>query len=456
MGRGSAGLIAAVLALAGCKSTTDPKPADRNPNGTMTGRGKDSKNPTWIDPVAKQLPGTNTAVPKAGTWGDPRNPNFDAKAEAQDAVGGKVVDVFNRPAKNIFIRLEAVNDPPGAAKGIYTDGNGYFFTRGLKPGTTYNLTAEASQDGKQLTGSAQVRVPNPVLTIVLREGLNLPPPLPTGSGEKPVEGFPPPPVPSDSDRLPPMGIEPLSPGLPRTNDGAFSPGGGAARPVPPSLGAPPAPKPVGPIPGAAPLPDPDDLATPTKTIRPENVAEGGRSPFTPPAASIPGPPVPSMPAPPLPGGDSKPTPTPPRGRGTSYRLLDSLERNWDFATDKSGSVVLVEFVTTVCPNCKPVVPVLKDIQARYGTAGLQVIAVLCDDVPQKARAAAAAKYAKDNGTNYPVFIEPGNEPGAVRDPLGVESYPRAVLLDSQGRVLWNGHPAKRTEMEAAIRKALGK
>jgi thiol-disulfide isomerase/thioredoxin len=118
--------------------------------------------------------------------------------------------------------------------------------------------------------------------------------------------------------------------------------------------------------------------------------------------------------------------------------------------------VLVEFVTTACPNCKPAVPVLKEMQSRYGSAGLQVVAVLCDDVPLKQRMAAAAKYAKDNGTNYPVFVEPGAEAGAVRDALGVESYPRGVLLNANGAVLWNGHPGRKAELEAAIRRALGK
>jgi len=459
MGRQSAGLIAAMLALAGCKSSTDQKSADREPPSLLSSRNKDkdknkdAKGPAWLDPVAR-LPGTNTSVPKGGSWADPNNPNFDAKTEAQDGVGGKVVDVFNRPAKNIFIRVEAVNDPPGtAAKGIYTDANGYFFTRGLKPGTAYNLTAEATQDGKQLTGLVQARVPNPVLTIVLREELGLPPAVPK-SGAAPVEGFPPPPLPADSDRIPPIGFAPISPTRPSSSDGAYSPGAGSGNPVPATIGGSPTPTPrPRPAPSSGPLPDPDDLISPSKLTRPENVAGVPPSPFSPPVTNIPGPPVPTLPTLPGPIVDPKPVKN---SRGMSFRLLDSLERNWDFPADKSGSVVLLEFVTTACPNCKPAIPVLKDMQARYGSSGLQIVTVLCDDVPVKQRAAAAARYAKNNGTNYSVFIEAGAEPGAVRDAFDVESYPRGVLLDSNGKVLWNGHPAKKMELESAIRKALGK
>src|SRR5262249_22015788 len=106
MGRGGAGLIAAVLALAGCKST-DSKPAGKETTGAAAAhaknkdtKDKDVKGATWLEPTAK-LPGAETSVPKAGSWaGDPGSPNFNAKAESQDAVGGRVVDTFNRPAKN--------------------------------------------------------------------------------------------------------------------------------------------------------------------------------------------------------------------------------------------------------------------------------------------------------------------------------------------------------------------
>src|SRR5262245_46386755 len=68
-----AGLIAAVLALAGCKGT-DSQPGDRMPGGIasrLKGKGKDkdkdanstkdapAKTPNWLDDVAK-MPGATT------------------------------------------------------------------------------------------------------------------------------------------------------------------------------------------------------------------------------------------------------------------------------------------------------------------------------------------------------------------------------------------------------------
>src|SRR4051794_25874133 len=102
MRRAGAGLIAAVLALAGCK-VADPKGDDKAPGGVAgRAKNKDAKakdkdgkgsGPTglsWLEDG--KLPGAGTAVPRGGAAADPRDPNFDPKAAAQDAVGGRVLD----------------------------------------------------------------------------------------------------------------------------------------------------------------------------------------------------------------------------------------------------------------------------------------------------------------------------------------------------------------------------
>jgi thiol-disulfide isomerase/thioredoxin len=117
--------------------------------------------------------------------------------------------------------------------------------------------------------------------------------------------------------------------------------------------------------------------------------------------------------------------------------------------------VLIEFMTTTCVPCKQALPFLKDLQARYGASGLQLAGVVCDELPQRDRLAAATKYGRDNNLNYALYVEPGAA-GSVRDTFNVEGYPHVVLLNSAGKVLWTGHPGKRAELESAIKQHLGK
>jgi thiol-disulfide isomerase/thioredoxin len=454
MRRGGAGLIAAVLALAGCK-TTDPKPTDKKSDRDTAAaaasrpRGK----PAWLEDLNRQ-PGANTGVPKADSWADPKDANFNVAGEVRGVLAGRVLDPAGRGAKNVFIKIEAADAKPaekaGAATGILTDANGYFMVRGLKPGQAYNLTAEAQWEGKQVYGVIQTAPPKPTLVIPLREDVTMPPVSP-----RPGATAPPPPAPGSTEKLPPPDdLIPRTgmPTAPPPAEEAWSPGGTpATKPVPPSISAPatnPAP--------ALPPPSPIDVPRPN----PERTADGPKDPRWPPPASIPGPVLPpSPPVPPLPPPPKDPdgqTTSRPRRQGANFTLLDSLERPWEFPTNRSGSLVLVEFMTTTCVPCKQAIPFLTDVQSRYGTAGLEVIAVACDDGPVSERIARARRYHQDHNLNYSLYVEPGTAAGQVRDRFGVEGYPTVVLLDAAGAVVWKGHPADRAALEDAIRRNLGK
>ena len=460
-------ITAAVLALAGCKSA-DPKGDDKLPAGVTGLKGKNAKDKdakpggtglSWLDDG--KLPGTGTSVPKAGPSTNPTDPNYNAKTEAQDALGGRVLDPLGRPARNVFVRIEPVGGPANnpAAVGVYTNNEGYFFTRGFKPGQAYDIVAEATQqDGKPLAGVVQTKVPNPILLIMLRDDLpgpagDLPPPKGPEGGT-----FPPAPRPSDKvgDAVPPR------PAAPKPTDGAWSPGGAITGVPPATIGSGnTAPKPA-PMGGA--LPPPDDLSVPpsVKPMKSENVADGPKDPFKPPAVNIPGP-VGPPPVPPLPplfgpsggGRSSQNNATTAGGAASKLALVDTLERPWDLESVKPGTLVLVEFISSTCVPCKQAIPVMKDLQSRYGAGGLQIAAVLCDDVPQKQRAELASKYGREHNLNYALYVEPGAA-GSVRDRFGVESYPHAVLLNSAGKVLWSGHPGERVKLESAVKQNLGK
>ncbi|MDB5312733.1 MAG: thiol-disulfide oxidoreductase [Gemmataceae bacterium] len=467
MRRGGAGLIAVVLALAGCKGT-DPKPGDKKDPAGLAARTK-GQGPAWLDESLAKLPGAGTGVPKADSWVHPSDPNFNVAAETRGLLAGKVLDPEGRGAKGVFIRIEPADASPkdrdGAPKGIVTDSAGYFMAKGLPPGRVYNLIAEAKIDGKPLSGTVQTRPPQPNITIALRDDLALPPAGPGGPGGGTGDALPPglpsagagpatfPPPPGDL--IPPMGLP--RPVPTRPSDGNWGPDPGAqTSPIPATIPSASPPAPTSPI--------PPPVTTPA--VRPESTAGGSPPPWKPPAASVPGPPVPSLPLPPA--GSPLPSGVPPAGKqssrpvvrpGANFTLVDSLERPWDFATSRSGSLVLLDFMTTTCVPCRQVIPILVDLQGRYAADGLQLIGVVCDDAPLRDRTALAAKYQQDHNLNYELYTESGPAPGAVQERFQVPSYPLAVLLNGEGTVLWRGHPGQpgnKAALESAIRRYLAK
>ena len=466
MQRCGIGLIAAVLALAGCKNTDSKSSDGKNPpRNALQTKGK---GPEWLEGSLAKIPGAGTRVPSADSWAKPGDSNFNVANEVKGVLAGRVLDPLGHGAKSVYIRIEPVEPAPTGAKdqaaiGIMTDNAGFFMAKGLRPGQTYVMTVEASMEGKALYGVVQARTPQSNITIALRDDLPpppapelpgsvgapttvLPPPAPTTS--QPTGSLPPP----ETDRIP----APAAPVRTRPSDGAWGPDSGTrGQPIPATLN--PSPTPA--QPSTSPLPPPAESPQPAP-VRPENLAEGPQ-PVRPPVLNIPAPsrpPVPPLPAlprfpvPPSPGQPSSSSPRP----LINFALVDTLERPWEFASQREGSLVLLDFMTTNCIPCKRAVPILVDLQSRYAANGLQLVGVVCDDAPQRERAAMAMQYQRDHNLNYALYVEPGPEPGAIRDRFEVESYPTLILLNGEGRIIWKGHPAEKGALETTIRRELGK
>lgn len=429
-------LLTALLSLAGCKSTEKPS-ADRDAPGKAASRTKGTGSPTWLDDV--KLPGGGGPLPKADSWTNPLDSNVDINTEVRGLLAGVVIDPDGHRAGSVTIQIEPANGAAGATAApmsIVSDAQGYFLTKGLKSGLSYTLTVRAMMEGRSLVAVQQTRVPNPNLTLKLRDDVNpqsLPPVDPN------FGGIPGPATPGEVTGMPPPANLPSAGAASRPSDGAWSPGGATTAPLH----------------RIAPSPSPTPTGRPAK---PENHAGDPIPDWRAPAASIPTPALPALPPPITPStAPADRTRSSTTGHtATDIALVDTMNRPWSFES-RSGKLVLIDFMTTTCGPCKKAIPTLTALQSRYGAYGLQVIAVACDDKPQVERASLAAKYVRDFNLNYALYVEPGVEPGSVRDRFHVENYPTVILLNEQGSEVWRGHPGRPQEsarLEAAIRQHL--
>ncbi|MES9824932.1 MAG: TlpA disulfide reductase family protein [Candidatus Thiodiazotropha endolucinida] len=92
-----------------------------------------------------------------------------------------------------------------------------------------------------------------------------------------------------------------------------------------------------------------------------------------------------------------------------------------------GKVVLLDFWASWCAPCRASFPWMNEMQSRYRSQGLEVIAINLD----KKRALADAFLAK-TPANFTVAFDPMGEVASQYDLKGM---PASFLIDGQGRIL---------------------
>lgn len=120
---------------------------------------------------------------------------------------------------------------------------------------------------------------------------------------------------------------------------------------------------------------------------------------------------------------------------TAPEISNGIWINSDPLTLKSlhGRVVLIEFWTFACYNCRNTLPSLKNWDAQYRDKGLTIVGVHTPeldferDIDQLRRETAAL------GIKYPVVTD---QDYSTWKAYGVEAWPTLFVLDKQGRVRW--------------------
>ncbi|MBV9209386.1 MAG: peptide-methionine (R)-S-oxide reductase MsrB [Acidobacteria bacterium] len=98
-----------------------------------------------------------------------------------------------------------------------------------------------------------------------------------------------------------------------------------------------------------------------------------------------------------------------------------------------GRVVLVDFWTFGCYNCRNTLPNLKRWDAAYRAQGLTVIGVHSPEFDREKIFANVQREVKSLGINYAVVTD--NE-YQTWNAYGIKAWPTVMLLDKQGRIRW--------------------
>jgi cytochrome c biogenesis protein CcmG/thiol:disulfide interchange protein DsbE len=116
-----------------------------------------------------------------------------------------------------------------------------------------------------------------------------------------------------------------------------------------------------------------------------------------------------------------------------------------------GKVVYLDFWASWCGPCKQSFPWMNEMQKKYGTRGLHVIAVNVD-----AKRDDAERFLRDNPADFTVGFDPA---GDTPRRYAVKGMPTSVLIGPDGTVLQQHggfREDERAQLEAAIVEALGR
>ncbi len=359
------------------------------------------------------------AAPSPVATRDPAAP----PTEVDSLLAGQVLDkAYNRRLSNASIQIVDLQDGNAstvARLDVTANRDGYFFIPGLQRGHHYQLIARIKEGDHVLSGTTLAMPPNPRLSIFLSEDYTSP------STPAPIA---PPTPPSKTEASPSAALEAPAKAPPNGNDAGVSP-----------------------------------LNKTKIAIENGPVDSGGfeRAPI-PPRAEIPGPPARPVLPPPPPAMYSPPPPmptSPPEeqasreapsqrtappfcvlvGNHLDNFALPGLDGStWEFRRDPPRKLVLLDFWKSNCNPCLAAISHLRGLQEKYGGDGLEVVGVACEDPGRPGDQLQHVRNAKVRfNANYTILIgsdAAGQSP--VRSQFLVDSFPRLVLIDGSGEIVW--------------------
>jgi thiol-disulfide isomerase/thioredoxin len=98
-----------------------------------------------------------------------------------------------------------------------------------------------------------------------------------------------------------------------------------------------------------------------------------------------------------------------------------------------GRVVLIEFWTFACYNCRNTLPSLKKWHEQYRDKGLTIVGVHTPELDFERDIDQLRREVAGLGIKYPVVTD---QDYSTWKAYGVEAWPTVFLLDKEGRVRW--------------------
>jgi peptide-methionine (R)-S-oxide reductase len=116
-----------------------------------------------------------------------------------------------------------------------------------------------------------------------------------------------------------------------------------------------------------------------------------------------------------------------------------------------GRVVLVDFWTFGCYNCRNTLPTLKRFDAAYRNKGLTILGIHTPESDHEKKFDKIQAAVKSNGIKYPVVTDTNGETWRA---YNVDAWPTVVILDKQGRIRYTHIGEGAYEMQEKVIRTL--
>lgn len=114
-------------------------------------------------------------------------------------------------------------------------------------------------------------------------------------------------------------------------------------------------------------------------------------------------------------------------------------------SQNAGVYTVIHFWATWCPPCRQIMPVIVELQAQYSDT-IRFVGLTEETIG----ASEALQYVQEVGISHPIGL--GSRSMAT---FGIRSIPHAFVIDPNGVVVWQGHPAREAFANALEKAAEG-